>query len=383
MDAEVGIIGLGTMGSMAAWQLEKEGVSVIGFEQFGIGHDRSAAGGETRLFRTAYKEGAKYIPLLKDAYQMWKQLEVESGNSLFHETTGLIIGHPQLETMKNVLRSIQAFDLEHEVLSPGEAQKRFPQHVIGTDEIVIVDKKSGFLRPQYAIQSAVGTAEKLGAKIHSHTYVKAIVPDDEGVVIQTEEKEYKVKKLLITAGPWTAQFIPGIESSLEVRRLVNAWFLPRNKESFTEAHFPVFTRERNEDTYYGFPAVDGDMVKIGILSTKKHKIEHAGLLDKNVGVKELATLQEILRNEMPGLYNDPSRTSAYMEVYTDDYDPIVGEVPGHPNVVVLTGFSGHGFKMAPTMGKIAKELLMTGSSNFEIEDFSLERFLSGQKVKEE
>src|SRR5690606_24265184 len=109
------------------------------------GHDRSAAGGETRLFRTTYKEGAKYIPLLKDAYQMWKQHEAESGNSLFHETTGLIIGSPQLETMKNVVKSIREFDLEHECLSPEKAQNRFPQHVIGTDEIVIVDKKSGFL----------------------------------------------------------------------------------------------------------------------------------------------------------------------------------------------------------------------------------------------
>jgi sarcosine oxidase len=71
MQWDVGVIGLGTMGSMAMWQLARRGVSVIGFEQFGIGHDRSAAGGETRLFRTAYKEGAQYVPILKEAQRLF------------------------------------------------------------------------------------------------------------------------------------------------------------------------------------------------------------------------------------------------------------------------------------------------------------------------
>ena len=56
MDAEVGIIGVGTMGSMAAWHLAKRDISVIGFEQFGIGHDRSAAGGESQIGRASCRE---------------------------------------------------------------------------------------------------------------------------------------------------------------------------------------------------------------------------------------------------------------------------------------------------------------------------------------
>lgn len=59
---KVGVIGLGAIGSMALWQLAKRGVDVTGFEQFGIGHDRSGVGGESRLFRVAYKEGAQYVP---------------------------------------------------------------------------------------------------------------------------------------------------------------------------------------------------------------------------------------------------------------------------------------------------------------------------------
>ncbi|TVT27408.1 N-methyl-L-tryptophan oxidase [Salinicoccus cyprini] len=376
MDADVGVIGLGTMGSMASWQLAKENVSVLGFEQFGIGHDRSAAGGETRLFRTAYKEGLSYIPLLKDAYKMWKELENETGNSLFQETSGLIIGNTQLESMKNVLEGIRQFDLEHEVLTMQEARERFPQHSLAPDEIMIVDKQSGYLRPQHAIFSAVQLAENLGAKILSHTPVENISPVKDGVLIRTKNKEYKVRKVLITAGPWSNQFSQEFDNHLEVRRLVNAWFLPKNQELFNEENFPVFTKEKKSNSYYGFPTVDGKMVKIGIFSTNRERILNANLLDKNVGIEELTSLKKIIEKELPELCSDPSRVNAYMECYTEDNNPIIGKTSGQKNVFILTGFSGHGFKMAPTMGKIAKELLLNQNSSFSLDIFSPKRFLS-------
>ncbi|MCP9982649.1 FAD-dependent oxidoreductase [Actinomadura madurae] len=71
MDAEVAVIGVGTMGSMAMWRLAERGVEAIGFERYAPGHDLGAAGGNTRLFRLAYMEGAHYVPLLKQALGLW------------------------------------------------------------------------------------------------------------------------------------------------------------------------------------------------------------------------------------------------------------------------------------------------------------------------
>ena len=65
--ADVAIVGLGSMGSMAAWQLAARGAKVLGFEQFAPGHDRSAHGGESRIVRTTYQEGPAYVPLLQEA----------------------------------------------------------------------------------------------------------------------------------------------------------------------------------------------------------------------------------------------------------------------------------------------------------------------------
>src|SRR5699024_7560568 len=135
MDAEVGIIGLGTMGSMAAWQLAKQGVSVIGFEQFGIGHDRSAAGGESRIFRTAYKESPKYVPLLQKAYELWRQLENESGDKLLNLTKGLTIADSDSDYISNILKSINQFNLEHQILNQEQAKQIYPQHKLRPDDI--------------------------------------------------------------------------------------------------------------------------------------------------------------------------------------------------------------------------------------------------------
>jgi len=92
LDAEVAVIGVGTVGSMLMWQLARSGVPALGFERHAPGHDRGAVGGETRLFRMAYAEGAQYGELLRQAPRYWRELEVESETALLVQCGGLAIG---------------------------------------------------------------------------------------------------------------------------------------------------------------------------------------------------------------------------------------------------------------------------------------------------
>ncbi|HZG70181.1 MAG TPA: N-methyl-L-tryptophan oxidase, partial [Chondromyces sp.] len=380
MDADVGVIGIGTMGSMALWQLAKAGVSVIGFEQFGIGHDRSAAGGETRIFRTAYKEGSNYVPFLKQAYTMWRELENETGNDLLQLTKGLMIGRPDSESTKNVMKSIKEYNLDHEILNREEAECRFPQHRLLPNEQIIVDKMAGYLRPQYAVVSAVSRAQELGATIHSHTCIDSVKNDKDGVSIFAGGKVFKVRKVIITAGPWAKKFMKEFSGYLQVRRLINAWFLPKDKAQFNERNFPIFTRESEGFSYYGFPAVDGSMVKIGMFTTERSKISSPDSLDRAIRLEEVGAFSKIVKRDLPGLYCDPSRINSYMEIYTKDSHPIVGKIPDNDNIIILTGFSGHGFKMAPIMGKIGAELAMYDQTNYSITPFSPARFVKTESI---
>src|SRR5690349_25069097 len=105
---------------MALWQLARAGVDAIGFEQLAPGHDQAAAGGESRIFRTAYLEGPQYVPLLLRARELWRELERETGRSLLTLCGGLMIGAGESEAMRNVVESATSFDLPHEVLDAAE-----------------------------------------------------------------------------------------------------------------------------------------------------------------------------------------------------------------------------------------------------------------------
>jgi len=376
MDAEIGVIGVGTMGSMAMWQLARKGVSVVGFEQYGVGHDRSAAGGETRVFRTAYKEGSQYVPILKLANQLWKELEQESGNKLFNLNKGLAIGDPNSVSMKNIMKSIEEHDLKCEILTQKEASIRYPQHKLLDNEIMIVDHEAGFLHAQLAIVAAVNRAEEEGAIVHRQTRVEEVEHISDGVRVRANGKDYKFKQVFITTGPWVKEFLPDYEDHIEIRRLVNTWFAPKDIYKYIPENFPVFLREKGNSSYYGFPTVDGSMLKIALGSTKEDKIESPNNLNRTVELEKLESIRKIVETDLPDLYPDPVRVNAYMEAYTSDGHPIVGRLHEKNNIVVACGFSGHGFKMASAIGKIISDILLDDKTDLPIKHLSPNRFIT-------
>ncbi|MEK3889699.1 N-methyl-L-tryptophan oxidase [Bacillus sp. FSL K6-3431] len=374
MDAEVAVIGLGTMGSMAMWQLARRGVSVLGFEQFGIGHDQSAAGGETRLFRTAYFEGAEYVPLLQEAYNQWRELEKESGYDLLTINGGLMIGDPESEFIKGVMNSIHTHHLVHEVLDEEAAKERFPQHRLLPGEIMVLDKQAGFLRPELSVLAAVQSAEKLGATVHKYSQVQEIEPFENGVRIKANNTYYRVKKVIITAGPWTGTLLPELQKQLTIQRLVMTWYPLLEKEKFSVANFPTFIRMSRGVNIFGTPTLDGSMVKVA-LGTFYGEVANADALDRSVDVHSLKKVNDAVRELMSGLNAEPTRVSAYMDAYTPDNDAIIGTHPQFKDALILCGFSGHGFKMAPIFGQIAADLITTGKTEYSIDHLSLTRFL--------
>src|SRR5699024_2723778 len=148
------------------------------------------------------------------------------------------------DVMKSLLKSIYEFELDHEILQGKEATERFPQHRLFSEDIMVLDKNAGFLRPELAVVSAVERAESLGANIKRYTTVQGVHPDKDGVTIIANDKEYHVGKVLITTGAWTGELLPRLRDHLIARRLVLTWFAPKNVEKFKPDKFPIFARMR-------------------------------------------------------------------------------------------------------------------------------------------
>ena len=102
---DVAIIGLGTMGSFAAVELARRGLTVAGFDQFTPPHGRGSHSGGTRIYRLAYPEGTGYVPLAQRAGEMWEQAGEELGTQLLHRSGMLYMGLPGEPFLREVQES--------------------------------------------------------------------------------------------------------------------------------------------------------------------------------------------------------------------------------------------------------------------------------------
>jgi len=372
--ADVGVLGTGTMGAMTLWRLARRGIHAVGLEQLAPGHDQSAAGGETRIFRTAYLEGPQYVPLLQEAFTLWRELEAESGRRLLTLNGGLMIGEPGSPAINNLLESIRTFGLSHEILDAPAARDRYPQHRIRDNEITVLDRQAGFLRPELAVLLAAASAERAGATVERYTRIEAIEPDNSGVTVRAGGEERRFNRVVVAAGAWSGRLLPQLASRIQLQRIVLTWYAARQPELFNHERFPIFIRRSTDDIdMSGMPSVDGAGVKIG------SKITHSPVpdpdkLNRTVAAADLEPVRDAVARLLPDLYPDPIRVSTYMDGYTPDGHGLVGALPGTDRVIVLAGFSGHGFKMSPVIGDIAADLIIDGKTNRSIDHLAPDRF---------
>src|SRR2546430_1344664 len=123
---DVIVAGLGAHGSSAAYHLASRAASVLGFDRFARGHTLGSSGGLSRIIRLSYYEHPDYVPLLRRAWDLWRELERASGEKLLTETGGLYAGAPEGELVAGALESARRHDLGHEVLDAAALRRRYP-----------------------------------------------------------------------------------------------------------------------------------------------------------------------------------------------------------------------------------------------------------------
>lgn len=377
MDADVAVIGLGTMGSMTIWQLARKGISVLGFEQFGIGHDRSAYGGGSRRFRIASPLVEESL-FIKESYPIFRELERETGQHFLSNSGSLTIGDPNSTRMKNVIKSAENNNLSYRILDTTEAKYHYPQHRLLPEEIIVWDQLGGVIRPEQTVISAVNRAQSLGAKILSYSKVENIQADSKGVTIETNNRTYRVGKVIVTAGAWANKLVPSLDKVFSVYRLIMSWFIPKNPEEFSEDNFPNFSRLSDGVSMQGTPALDGRMVRVTnsseTLSEAKQKVDNPDSFKKDVSLEYVVSVRESIERLIPNLNPEPVRISTYIDGFTSDGFPIVGSLQESDNIILVCGFSAQGFSQGPAMGKIATDFVLKGRTNYQIDHLSPNRF---------
>jgi sarcosine oxidase len=246
-DAEIAVVGVGSIGSMALWRIGERARDVIGFEQFAPGHDRGAAGGETRLFRIVYAEGADYVPLLRESLALWRGLEVKTSTTLLHQCGGLSIGRSEWPPyLASVFEAATSAAVPVSTLDHAEMNERFPQHRLTQDEVGVFDPQAaGYLRSDLTVLAATRAAT-------------------DALLIETAGRTWRFRRAVVTAGSWARALLPPrLASIVQPRRILLSWFAARHPELFSPQRFPIFIREAGDLYIYGTPTVDTATLKVG------------------------------------------------------------------------------------------------------------------------
>jgi sarcosine oxidase len=370
---DVVVVGAGTMGAMTLWQLARRGVSCVAVEQFGIAHDRGAAGGDTRFFRSIYKEGAGYMPLLRRALQLWKELEAETSSRLFTRTGALYLDDDAADSIDALAAMAAASGVDHETLGAGEIRARFPQHPVTDDQRGLFDPGAGYIRADRAIASALSRAQELGAKLVLNDKVRSVTPDETGVTVETTHSRFRAKRVVLTPGPWDALLPEEFRRHLDIAKVMLTWYLPRDPSEYAVGKYVSVVREGGR--FFGLPSNDGETIKFGDTSLLESHIDPDSL-DRTVTLADLAATDEAVARYLPGVIPTTTRASIHHEAFTDDHNPIIGSLD-EPRLIFGCGFSGHGFKLAPTFGEVLAELAVVGASTHDIRFLSPQRFAHG------
>ena len=377
---DVIVAGLGGMGSAAACHLAARGERVLGLERHAPAHDKGSSHGESRIIRQAYFEGAEYVPLLFRAYELWEELERETGEDLMTLCGGLFIGPEDGELVRGSAASSDAHGLPYEMLDARELERRFPIFEPDPGTVALFEKKAGFVRPEGSVRAHLDRAASLGAELRFGERVLSWEATGSGVRVHTEGGVHEAGRLVVTAGAWAGELLSDLGLPLEVTRQILFWFRPRGGTG-AFGRLPIWIYEPPDgNMFYGFPAVDGSGTVKAAFFRADGTPTDPNTIDREVREDEVDLIRRYLGRYVPAMDGELVGAKTCMYTNTPDQHFVVSTHPEHPQVIVAAGFSGHGYKFCSVMGEVLADLATTGGTAHPIGLFSPER-LRGSSLR--
>jgi sarcosine oxidase len=372
MAFDVVVVGLGAMGSAALYHLAKRGIRVLGIERFEPGHDRGSSHGLTRVIRLGYFEDPCYVPLVRHAYGLWRELEAISGETLLTVTGIAEMGLPDSVLVKGTLASSRLHGLPHEVLDADALMRRYPQFTLPADFVAVMQPDGGFLEPEKAIRAQLALARNAGAQIRTGERVLAVEPTAGGVRITTDRGTIEAGTAVLSAGAWALDLLPKGALPLHATRQALIWVEPKEPALFTPDRFPVFMIESAGGIHYGFPLHDGAM-KVSLHHHERERVDPE-TYDRMVSPRDEGMIRSGIANFIPAADGPRIAAKTCLYTMTPDEDFVIGPLSGAPRLIVASPCSGHGFKFSPAIGEILADLATRGETRHDISRFSPGRF---------
>lgn len=386
---DVIVLGAGAMGSAAAYYAARRGLRVLLLEQFEIDHQWGSSWGQGRIIRYSYAD-PEYIQLARETYPLWRELEAEAGEELWIVTGGIDFGHLEDERLTSTIRAVQGAGLSHELLTPDEANRRFPHFRFSDAMTVLYQPDSGLIMPSRCVRAHVHLAQRHGATVQDRTPVTSLDIHGDSVTVHTADGAYSAARLIVTAGSWAARLLSeqtGLSLPLQPLRCQEALFTA-DDPLYHAPNMPVFIYHRqlraqglfaaydpeDDASMYGLPSHDGSGVKAAFHAGRP--FAHPSEIDYEPDAEAVVRIRAEIGGVLPLVRTARlALTRICLYTMTPDEHFIIDHHPAHPQIVIGAGFSGHGFKFSTGIGKILSELALDGSTPHDTRLFRLARVM--------
>ncbi|AWT59831.1 MAG: Monomeric sarcosine oxidase [Candidatus Moanabacter tarae] len=373
---DVIVLGVGGMGSSTLYHLAKRGIRACGIDRFEIAHDRGSSHGDTRIIRKAYMELPSYIPLLNRAYELWEQLEKETGSKLLLQTGLLLAGSPESEITQGLEDCYQKHELPHTAMKASEVDQLYPQLHLPEDWVATFDPFGGILRVEECVRQYASMARRYGANLYTGEAVLSWKSEGNKVLVETERRNLTADRLILTAGSWSVRTLLDIGIEIKILRKVSLWYLGSGVENYRREVFPCFCIGIGSGSkfIYGFPVTDNWGLKVAEHNLTRNEIDNPLKVNRCLGEEDEKPVLEFLGHFFPQLSPKRSKFTTCLYTMSPDENFIIDFHPEHENVVIAAGFSGHGFKFASVIGEVLVDLAVNGETKHPIEFLKIDRF---------
>ncbi|KAJ5612850.1 hypothetical protein N7510_006044 [Penicillium lagena] len=371
---DVAVIGLGVLGSAAAYHAAQKGAKVLGLEQFELGHTRGASHDTSRIVRTS-NFLPEYVSLAKSAYKDWAALEKAVDQHLLSITGGVVFFPDEEGASMNAAdftSSLDANDVPYELLDAAQVKTRWPQFDIADSVKTVYTADTGIVHASKVVTAMQYVARGHGAVLKDRTPVERVTPhpSGKGVIISTATgQEFHAAKAILTTDAWTNTLLAplGVHIPLSVMQEQITYFKPTDVSSFESSKFPVWIWGGRE-CYYGFPCYGETTIKAGrdvannFMTPAERTFVHSPRL--------LGELCSFMDSTMPDSGREALRTVTCQYTITPDRQFIISPLETCKDVILGLG-AAHAFKFAPAFGRVLAELAIDGVTKEDISTFGI------------
>jgi monomeric sarcosine oxidase len=364
------VVGGGVMGLATGSALAGAGARVTVLERFQVAHRWASSHGFSRAIRHEYGNRPIYTEMVAQSLRQWDELAAEAGEQLYVETGVLTLGEAGDGETLHGYEVMRRAGLPVELLTGEECRKRFPQFDVEEFDAITYNPRGGFLLVDECMLALRRRLESRGGKLREGARVTRVESASPGarIILETGET-LAADRVVVTAGPWVRDVLP--EWSLPVRptRQQVCYLRGLPLATFGLGIFPIFLARME---FYGFPLYRELGFKVG-----SHVV--GSEVDPNVpydsSQEEVERVRAFLHRVIPAAAEAPLE-SADMCMYdvSPDEDFILDHLPGAPEIIVGSGFSGHGFKFGVLIGELLAALALGLTPAFPLDRFLLRRF---------